>query len=366
MTRSHATAILRPFLVVALALGMALALYAVAGYDTEQVVRGVYQGSLGSQHSVSQSVRWAVPLLLIALGVGVAFRAGYFNVGAQGQLYIGSLAALATTVGLEGLPSLIVVPAALLSGIVSGALWSLIPGVLRIRFGADEVVTSLMLNFIAALVLEWVASGPLKSGTGSGKAAVTRTMSEQYRISDSTGVSVPILFICAAAVLATWYFVQRTQVGLEIRVVGRNPTMAAWQGVRSSRVGALAFAFSGATAGLAGGVEALGPAGSLHNAYSPQVGFMAIVVALVGGLSAFGILVAAAFFGALRAATLFLPTVSDLPQSGIEIIVGLVALLITAATFPSLRRRVRPRSRPGHEEPHPETVPLNAFLGSTQ
>jgi general nucleoside transport system permease protein len=300
-------------------------------------------------------------LLLIALGVAVAFRAGFFNVGAQGQMYVGAIASLSVGLWGDGRAPVLVIPLAILAGMVAGAAWSLISGWLRFAFGADEVVTSLMLNFIAILLLEWVASGPLKSGAGSGQAAVTRTLAPEYRISAATGVSATVVAICLFAVAVIWWFSQRTRVGLEVRVVGRNPIVARWQGVESTRIGALAFAVSGGMAGLAGAVEAFGPAGSLRAAFSPQVGFMAIVVALVGGLSALGILVAALFFGALRAATLYVPVVSDIPQSGIELINGLVALLITAAAVPPvwafLRRRRSVLEQAGAPGPEPQPVP---------
>lgn len=345
----------RPLLVVALSLALALSLYAGTGYDVATVLRGVYDGSVGSQAALEQSFRWAAPLLLIALGVALAFRSGFFNVGAQGQMYVGAVCALAVGLWADGRLPALAVPASLLAGALAGAVWSLIPGVLRLFLGADEVVTSLMLNFVAILILEWATSGPLKSGAGSGQSAVTRPLHPAYRISDASGVSWTILLICVGVVVLTWWFSQRTRTGLEIRVVGRNATVAQWQGVSARRLGLVVFAFSGMTAGLAGGIEAFGPAGSLRAGFSPTVGFMAIVVALVGGLGALSIVVAAAFFGALRAATLFLPVVSGVPQSGIELINGLVALLITSATIPGLRairaRRRDPRVRRSAHEP---------------
>ena len=128
--------------------------------------------------------------------------------------------------------------------------------------------------------------------------------------------------------------------------MGRNPVMARWQGINSTGVGLLVFAFSGGCAGLAGAAETFGPAGSLRAGFSPQVGFMAVVVALVGGLGAFGVLLAALFFGALRAASLYLPVVTDLPQSGIDLLSGVIALLITATGIPLVRRRQRLRRPP--------------------
>jgi ABC-type uncharacterized transport system permease subunit len=358
--KRHLLATVRPFVVVAIAVATAIGVYAATGYDAGEVLGGIIDGSVGSPVAVVQSLRWSVPLLLIAVGVAVAFRAGYFNVGAQGQMYLGSIGALVVGVALDGAPRVLVVPLALMAGVLLGAVWSLIPGLLRLHFGADEVVTSLMLNFVAILLLQWVASGPLKSDAGSGQAAVSVPIAPEYRISTSTGVSPTILIVCGLVVVMVYLFSQHTRTGLEVRIVGRNAVMARWQGVNANGLGALVFAISGATAGLAGAIEVLGPAGMVRASYSPQVGFMAVVVALVGGLGVLGVLLAALFFGALRAATLYLPVVSDIPQSGIELISGLVALLITISATPTLRaswwRRKNAMQRQREKPPEPPPV----------
>jgi ABC-type uncharacterized transport system permease subunit len=333
----------RPVLVVLVSLAIALAVFGLSGYDVGAIVRGTAEGSVASPAAWTQTVRWAIPLLIIALGVGAAFRAGYFNIGAQGQMYVGAVGAL--TVGLEwrGGPSLVVLPCAFVVGMVLGAAWSLVPGLLRTRLGADEVVTSLMMNFIAVLVLEWVCTGPLKASDGSGQAATTEQLPASFRLSDGGGVSPALLAICALLVAGAVILNGRTRLGLEIRVVGRNPVMARWMGIPASRVGLMVFAVSGATAGIAGVVEAYGPSGSLRAGFSPQVGFMAVVVALVGTLGPLRTVVAALFFGGLRAATLYLPIVTDLPQDGLDMLNGMVALWITVAVLPVLWKRHRAR-----------------------
>ncbi len=341
MTPDRVSRTVRPLVVVAVAIALVLGIYGALGYQVPAVVDGVLGGSVASADAFTQTLRWTVPLLLMGLGIAVAFKAGYFNVGAQGQMYVGAIAGLVVGLWGDGRAPALVVPLAFVAAILAGAAWSMIAGVLRILFGADEVVTSLMLNFVAVLLLQWVASGPLKSRAGTGQSATTERVDAAYRISDSTGVSVPIIVVCALTVLLTAALVGWTRTGLEISLVGRNPVMARWQGINANRLGGLVFAFSGGCAGLAGAVETFGPAASLRAGFSPQVGFMAVVVALVGGLGAAGVLAAALFFGALRAASLYLPVVSDLPQSGIDLLSGVVALLITATAVPVLRARRR-------------------------
>ncbi|MFI6833473.1 ABC transporter permease [Kribbella sp. NPDC050241] len=337
---------LRPLSVVVMAIALVLLIYGLLGYSVTAVVDGVLAGSVTSLPAAEQTLRWTVPLLLMGLGIAVAFKAGYFNVGAQGQMYVGAMASLVVGLWGDGRAPVLVVPLAFVAAVLAGAVWSLAAGLLRLLLGADEVVTSLMLNFVAVLLLQWATSGPLKSRAGTGQAATTESIDAGYRISSSTGTSLSIFVICAGAVAVTAILVNSTRTGLEISLVGRNPVMARWQGINSTGVGLLVFAFSGGCAGLAGAVEAFGPAGSLRAGFSPQVGFMAVVVALVGGLGAFGVLLAAVFFGALRAASLYLPVVTDLPQSGIDLLSGAIALLITVTAVPVVRRRQRRRRAP--------------------
>ncbi|MEU7749866.1 ABC transporter permease [Nonomuraea sp. NPDC049158] len=329
----------RPVAVVALSLLLAIGVFGLSGYPVAGIVNGAIEGSVGSAAAWTQTLRWAIPLLIIALGVGITFQAGYFNVGAQGQMYAGAIGALAVGLALRDGPGAIVVPLALATGIALGALWSLVPGFLRTRLGADEVVTSLMMNFIAVLLLEWICVGPLKNRDGSGQAAATDMLPAAFRISDGSGVSPTLLGICAALVAAVVVLHSRTRAGLEIRLVGRNPVMAEWMGIRSSGIGLLVFGLGGATAGLAGAVEVFGPLGSLRAGFSPQMGFMAVIVALVAAFGPVRTVVAALFFGALRAATLYLPVVNDLPLAGLDMLNGMVALWITVSAVPAILAR---------------------------
>jgi simple sugar transport system permease protein len=182
----------------------------------------------------------------------------------------------------------------------------------------------------------------LKDASGSGVEAATATVAADYRITSSTGVSVTIVAIAAVVVAATWFLVSVTRFGFQNDLVGRNPVMARWQGVDIARIGLIAFAVTGATAGLAGCLEVLGPSGRAVSNYSPNLGFTAILVALVAGRSMLGLVLAGLFFGGLQAATLYLPIVTALPPSGIDSLSGFITLIITISALPLLRRRFRP------------------------
>src|SRR5689334_16669413 len=156
------------------------------------------------------SLRWALPLFITASGVAISFRCGYFNVGAQGQFYVGAIAATFVVDGLHGAPAALVIPLTFIAGILGGAVWALWPGVLRVKSGTDEVITTLMGNFIAGLLLVYVTSGILKDPSGTGQVMASRPVAAAYRISTSAGLSPSIIGIALVVGVAMWLLVNRT------------------------------------------------------------------------------------------------------------------------------------------------------------
>jgi simple sugar transport system permease protein len=303
------------FVAIAL-LGCAI-VFQLAGYPSAGMFGAIVAGAFIAPHAIVHTLRWAMPLFITAVGVLVAFRCGYFNIGAQGQFYFGA------------------------AGVAGGALWALWPGFLRVRFGTDEVITTLMGNFIAALALLYVASGPLKDASGSGEVAAARPVAAALRIATSSGVSFTLVAIVVVIGVLMWLVVDRTAFGVLGSLAGRNPVMVVWQGARSSRIGLAAFLFSGGLAGLAGALELLGPSGRLLGGFAPTLGFSAILIALVAGLSVPATAVVSIFFGGLAAASLYLPVIAGYPAAAIDIINAAITLLITARAWPSFTRRSR-------------------------
>lgn len=330
--------ILRALAFVLLALVLCGAIFELAGYSSLDMFRSIADGAFTSPDALLNSLRWALPLFVTAAGVVVSFRCGYFNVGAQGQFYLGAIGAAFAVDWLSGLPALIVIPAAFLAGTVAGLLWAAWPGLLRILSGTDEVISTLMGNFIANLVLIYATSGPLKDPSGTGQVSASRPVAAIYRISDSGGVSPAIIGIVAAAGVLIWVLVNRTAFGVLSSLAGRNPVMVGWQGARLTRLGLAGFLVSGAFAGLAGTMELLGPDGRLVSGFLPAHGFTAILIALVAGLSVGGVAVVSLFFGGLAAASLYLPVIAGLPAAAIDIINAAIALFITARAWPGVGR----------------------------
>jgi ABC-type uncharacterized transport system permease subunit len=338
---ARAFAVGRALAFVAVALLACAVVFQLAGYPSAGMFGAIVEGAFIAPHAFVHTLRWAMPLFVTALGVLVAFRCGYFNIGAQGQFYCGAIAAAFVADALGAGPPLLVIPLVIVAGVVGGALWALWPGLLRVRSGTDEVITTLMGNFIAALMLLYVASGPLKDPSGSGEVAAARPVAAALRISTSSGVSFTLIAIVAIVGVLMWLVVERTAFGVLGSLAGRNPVMVVWQGARSSRIGLAAFLFSGGLAGLAGALELLGPSGRLLGGFAPTLGFSAILIALVAGLSVPATAIVSIFFGGLAAASLYLPVIAGYPAAAIDIINAAITLLITARAWPNLWRGKR-------------------------
>lgn len=322
--------VFRALIFIVIALALCGLIFSVAGYSAPDMFRAIIDGAFLRTGALQQALRWGLPLFITAAGVVISFRAGYFNIGAQGQFYIGAICAAFAADWLNGLPAFIVIPACFLAGMTGGALWAMWPGILRLRSGADEVITTLMGNFLAVIVLIYVTSGPLKDPSGSGQQASSRPLDAAYRISTSYGVSPTIIAIAVLVGIFMWLLVNRTAFGVLSGLAGRNATMVTWQGARLWNIGLASFIISGALAGLAGTVELMGPNGRLASGFLPAHGFTAILIALVANLSIVGTAIVALFFGGLASAALYLPVIAGLPSSAIDIINAAIALFITA------------------------------------
>ena len=309
-------------------------IFEFAGYSAPLMFQSIAEGAFLSARAWQNSLRWALPLFLTALGVVISFRCGFFNIGAQGQFYMGAIAATFVVDGLNGYPPIVVIPLTFAAGIIGGGLWALWPGLLRVKSGTDEVITTLMGNFLAALFLVYVTSGPLKDPSGTGQAASSRPVAEMYRIGAASSLSPTIIVICVLVGVGAWVLVNRTAFGVLSSLAGRNPIMIVWQGAKLSRLGLAGFVLGGALAGLAGTIEVMGPIGRLSSGMLPTHGFTAILIALVANLSVLATAFVAVFFGGLAAAGLYLPVLAGLPAAAIDIINAAIALFITARAWP--------------------------------
>ena len=295
----NAARLTAPLLALAAALGASAVVIAVAGGDPLLALGALLDGAFGSADAWSEVGVRTCPLLLTGLAVAIAFRAGIWNIGAEGQLLIGAVmvAWLGTRVG--GWPAPLAMIVVLAAAALGGALWAGIAGVLRSARGVDEVISTIMLNFIALGLVGWLVNGPLMEAAGTypqtdAVAAAVRLprLFSGYRLHAG-------LLLALLAAGGVWLLLFRTALGFEMRAAGLNLLAARLAGLRTTGALLRALALSGALAGLAGGIEVSAITFRLYENFSPGYGYTAIAVALLGRLNPLGVVVAAVLFGAL-------------------------------------------------------------------
>lgn len=296
-----------------------------------QAYRALVQGSLLSPNGWIDTLVNAAPLILAGLSVGICFKAGLFNIGAQGQTLIGALAAAAAGGALAGQPAPIAIGGALVAGLVAGALYGFIPGALKAFTGAHEVVTTIMLNYVAIQIIAWAITGPLVAPGASfarsadvGNAALPSILGSAGHLLHS-GVIIAIL-----VVPLVWWVLARSTVGFEVRTLGANPDAARYAGMRPRLLMVGAMSVGGALAGLAGTIEILGVSGYMPAAYATNIGFDAITVALIGRANPFGILFGSLLLGALRAGAPTMQITAGIPVEMIDILQGVMLFFLAA------------------------------------
>ena len=348
-------AVLLAFVTVGLGLGL-------IGADPVRAFDQMATAAVGSPFAISTTIVKTLPRLLAALGIAIALRAGLWNIGAEGQLYIGA----AATAGLAlygpqlGFPLLLVI--ALAAGMFAGAAWAFIPGFLRAQRGVSEVITSLMLVYIAIGIVNYLVEGPWLVPGGTFPASAIVPADAKLPILVPKTLANAGILVAIAAVLAAWVIMDRSAFGLRLRAVGGNERAAEASGVPVRRMIILAMVVSGAFAGLAGAVEVLGTRGRLIEGFSPGYGFEAIAIALLGGLNPFGITAAALLFGALDAGGAGLQASgSGVPSAVVQLTAALAVIYVLIAlgllTARDRRRQARDALERAHDADDGTTIP---------
>ena len=312
------------------------------------------RGSLGSMHALSETVTAAIPLVLSGLGIGLAFRAGLFNIGAEGQMVVGGLATAIASFAITGLPIWIHLPLALLIGLSVGALYAAIAGILKAATGAHEVISTIMLNLISFRLLDYVLRQPViqKEGRSDPISKAVLETAELPRLLAFIDGNLRLhagLFIMLLAVAVVYWLLFRSKLGFAFRISGENPGAARYAGINAGMTVVLAMAIAGALAGLAGATQISGVLGRATPGFTAGIGFDAIAVALLGRSHPVGILLAGLLFGALEAGGRQMQV-----DAGVSIdLIGIIqALIIIFVAAPLLVRRIFPplfRERSGKE-----------------
>ncbi len=282
-----------PLIAVALMLATGAALFASLGIDPVRGLTVYFLEPLQSAWSLQELVVKATPLILIGIGLSICYRANIWNIGAEGQFVAGALAGSYFPIMMVGWEGPLVFPAMIAAGMAGGALFALIPAALKVRFGANEILTSLLLVYVAQFFLDWLVRGPWRDPEGFNfpesrlfaSDAVTPLIIEGGRMHIGFPIAVIIALLAA-------FYLTRTIHGFQIQVIGESPRAARFAGFSQSKMIFFAFAVSGALAGLAGILEVAGPIGQLRPTISPGYGFTAIIVAFLGRLNPIGIVIA--------------------------------------------------------------------------
>ena len=293
-------------------------------------------GALGGRNELGETLVATTALLFPALGITLAFRAGLFNIGAEGQLIMGALFAGAVGAVVQ-MPGWLAIVVLLVLGAIGGGIWGGIAGWMKARFGANEIIATLMLNFVAAYLALDLVSGPLRGPLATG--AETAWLPEAYwlpHLLPHTRLSIALLVALAFAALLSWTF-SRTVFGYDLRATGEAPEAARRNGVNVDRMTWLALALSGAIAGVGGAAIVMGELHRFNTQLSPGYGFTAIAVALVGDLQPLWVCVAAFGFGILESGGLAMQASAQVPKDAIHVIEGLIILVLAARRYVATR-----------------------------
>ncbi len=336
-----------PVAAAVLTVAFGAALFAALGHDPVAGFMSFFVHPVDTLDEISDLLVKAAPLLLCALGLSVGFRANVWNIGAEGQLIIGAIAGGGVALAFHDVSSPLILPLMIVAGALGGLAWAAIPAFLRTRFNANEILTSLMLTYIAVHLLGYLIHGPWRSPEGF-NFPVSRDFGDDALMPiliEGTGLHLGIL-LALLAVPVFWLMMQRSFLGFQVRVRGLAPGAAAYAGYKDKRLIWVGLLTGGAMAGIAGIGEAAGPIGKLQHIISPGYGFAAIIVAFVGRLHPVGILLASLLMALLYVGGDTAQIELKLPQAVSGVFQGMLLFFVLGADV-FVRYRVRlGRARP--------------------
>jgi ABC-type uncharacterized transport system permease subunit len=309
-----------------------LAVLAAAGKSPLVALDALYRGTVGTIPGFAESLVEATSLMLFALGILIAFRAKVWNIGAEGQQVFASIAVTWLMITLLGnpWPGYVVIPVALALSFVGGGLFAAVPAIMRSKLGINEVITTIMMNYLAIDALNWLVRGPFQDKSIPGSYPESPVFPDQYSlpiILRQTSVTIGIVIAIVSCVVA-YYFLFKTPLGYSIRAVGLNPSAARTSGIAVDRVVDWAMILSGAFCGLGGGVYILGVAHELVPGQASGLGYTAVVVCLLGNVHPLGTIFASIFFGALISGMSSVERALQIPATLALLSQGIIIVLI--------------------------------------
>jgi general nucleoside transport system permease protein len=327
--------VLAPIVAIVAALLISGALIALDGANVLDAYRQILLGAFGTRLGITETLTRATPLMLTGLAAAVAFRARLWNIGAEGQFYIGAITVAAVASALfAGWPPYLLIPASLTAGAIGGMLTLLLPLGLRLRFGVDEVVTSLLLNFVVILFVSLLIEGPLRDPLAFGWPQSVPVPADAMlpKLVDRTRLHIGLVISIVAAIII-WLVQSRTVFGLQSRAAGLSPPAAIFAGVPLARTLVVVACISGGLAGLAGAIEVMGVKGYVTTDLSPGYGYSGIIVAMLANLHPLGVIAAALFAAIMFVGSDSMSRALGVPSYIADVTVALSLLTMLVSIF---------------------------------
>lgn len=306
----------------------------VFGYDPIGGYSSLIEGVVGQPFYIGETIRQATPYILIGLSVAIAFKAGLFNIGAEGQMLMGWIGSIIIATNFHDLPKWIHLPFAIIVGALFGAFWAFIPGILKATLRVNEVIVTIMLNYTALYVFNYIVQYRLTKGLDKTKmidSSASLQSTFLQNITTHSSLHWGILIALGVAIIM-WFILKKTTFGYEIEAVGFNENASQYAGMSVKKTIIMAMVLAGALSGLAGVMEGLG---NYANAYvlssSPGIGFDGIAVALLGGSSPIGIILSALLFAALKIGALNMSAIAGVPNELVDIIIALIIFFVASS-----------------------------------
>ena len=306
----------------------------LGGYNVLEVYSYLIRGSLGSVSALSSTIRWTTAFLLCGVASGIAFKGGMFNMGTEGQLYMGAISATLVGIYCKGLPAIAHIPLCMLAGMVAGAIWASIPALLRVYWNTSEIVVTLMMNYIAINFTSFLVKEYFLTTGVFGDSLTTDELAATARFPVFGESPISFGFILGTLlVIAYILFFTKSKRGFEIKVSGVNPDFAKFSGISVNKVRISVMLMSGMVAGLAGAAEIMGVQGRFLSGFSPDFGTSGMLVALLGNSSGIGIYISAIFMGILKAGSLTLERSAGVSRALAVVIQALIICFVSVKTL---------------------------------
>lgn len=325
--------VLVPIISVFLGLFIGGLVMIASGYNPIEGYKALWQGAFGDAYYIGETIRQVIPYILTGLAVAFAFRTGLFNIGAEGQVIVGWLAAVWVGISFD-LPMIIHLPFAILVAALAGAIWGFIPGILKARLGVHEVIVTIMLNYTAFHISNTIVRHVLtdtQNRTENIKPTASLSADWISALTNNSRAHYGIIIAIIAAIIM-WFIIEKTTLGYEMKAVGFNQNASNYAGMNVQRNIVLAMMIAGSFAGLAGAMEGLGTFGynSVRGGFT-NLGFDGIAVALLGANRAFGVVLAAVLFGSLKIGALNMPRAAGVPEELADIVIALIIFFVASS-----------------------------------